>query len=114
MQDQYAFISCWYGTWLLFSPPHDRCMLYISNAFLATSSHSTEKPTATTRGSVSWLQCKALRDASQPVAFYQGDTNARATRVGNTGAGHEDDTAGPRDAGAQTGSNEVYEPGSSG
>jgi hypothetical protein len=62
----YGYISCWFGTWLVYCPPRDRGTLYVSQAYSASSAG----PAVTVMGALAWLQDKALQVDQDQVDKY--------------------------------------------
>lgn len=94
-QVEFAFLGCYYATYLVWRPRDERESLYISEPFLYDSEH----PASTTLGAVSWLQHLALKayKAGLRHAPYQppapaalpGREGGRKRGGGGAGAGRE-------------------------
>ncbi|KAG2445030.1 hypothetical protein HYH02_008898 [Chlamydomonas schloesseri] len=132
----YGFISCWFATWLVYCPPNNRRVLYLSDSFLASTAASTPPPGGAARstaptayGALSYMQLRALCSASTlsqlqplgedptglgPASLTGSDGGGGGGGGGGSGQpGGEDGSSSGPDAGAISCSEDSYKPTSS-
>jgi hypothetical protein len=63
---QFAILTCWYATWLIYCPADSPEVMYVSSAFLWTSTF----PTAL--AAIFWQQEQALQNWNVQLPVYRG------------------------------------------
>lgn len=82
----YGALACWNATWLVYVPPTQRTVMYISAAILADDTNPT------LLRALVWLQLQALRFALRPLA--EGAAAAGGGDGGSGGGGGAGQTGG--------------------
>ena len=101
----HGYITCWFGTWLVYCPSQQRDTLYVSQAYGASTSASSTQSAVTAMGALAWLQDQALQVDPSQVAQY------KAPAPGQAGGGEADpDYNSGEDAGALDGSQDEWHP----
>jgi len=101
----HGYITCWFGTWLVYCPSQQRDTLYVSQAYGASTSASSTQSAVTAMGALAWLQDQALQVDPSQVTQY------KAPAPGQAGGGEADpDYNSGEDAGALDGSQDEWHP----
>lgn len=102
-----GFISTYDTTWLVYCPPDDRTVLYISKAIRSVN----VAPAMTTRGAISWLQHEAFSYKDIPVPAYTTDIGADSFGgVQDNNSSKDADDADGNDGDDDDGNDKDYEP----
>jgi hypothetical protein len=108
LQAEFALLSAWFGTWLLWRPIDQPCIIRVSHCY----QHDAQHPAATPMGAMGWLQEQVLKytaSGQRVHAAYEGPVpspgsrGAQAGGRGGQGGGAAGPSGGPHTRGSGRG-----------